>query len=287
MMLTIVMLMSMVVYKADCAATGPKTKKEIEALQKQRIDAIPNIKTFCPSNPEATICKYKTAGDIFMAEHGLMTAEAQKVILELHNSYRKQVANGILTTVDFEGRPSTTATPTGLPKASNMSELVWDEELAASAQMWAMQCTDPKVVGPHDANRATPAYPVSDKFETPSCPVGQNVYTCRMGKDGPLPASQVAINAANGFLKEIIHFKNRASDPTESVKKFSTNPTNVDGHFVQMMWAEATKVGCGIAYYNRGEKSPPKNGQEPMDLIGVTFVCNYDVGKVTGRPIYQ
>ncbi|GFX04268.1 hypothetical protein TNCV_3974171 [Trichonephila clavipes] len=70
-------------------------------------------------------------------------------ILKLHNKYRSQVAMGQETRAG------------GLPTASDMLQMVWDNELAAVAQKWADNC-----VYEHDCNecRAVANFPVGQNI---------------------------------------------------------------------------------------------------------------------------
>ena len=54
----------------------------------------------------------------------------------IHNvnvRYRRQIANGSLS-------------GDGLPAATNMREIIWDDELASLAELWASQC--PSTIDP-------------------------------------------------------------------------------------------------------------------------------------------
>ena len=69
----------------------------------------------------------------------IMTAEEKAVLVDKHNELRRKVAKG----QESQGSPGPQ------PGASNMNELVWDDEVARVAQMWADQCPPT----PHDDNR--------------------------------------------------------------------------------------------------------------------------------------
>jgi hypothetical protein len=60
-----------------------------------------------------------------ITESGI-TEEERRLILEEHNYLRQTVATGHVR---------------GQPAAQNMQEMVWDDELAARAQLWASECT--------------------------------------------------------------------------------------------------------------------------------------------------
>lgn len=62
---------------------------------------------------------------MYNIESGI-TEEEKRLILEEHNFLRQTVAVGNVR---------------GQPAAQNMQEMVWDDELAVRAQLWASECT--------------------------------------------------------------------------------------------------------------------------------------------------
>ena len=93
------------------------------------------------------MCKYtglgSSCGDKVCA-YGLTQDEKNQIVDE-HNKLRQRVARGE-ETLGFKGPQ---------PAASNMNELVWDDELAVVAQRWTDPCT-----GGHDKNRKSANYQV-------------------------------------------------------------------------------------------------------------------------------
>lgn len=89
-----------------------------------------------------------------------VTEAEKRTIVGLHNKLRSTVASG----QELRGAPGPQ------PPASDMLEMVWDEELAAVAQRWADQCQ----FG-HDQVRDV------GRFK-----VGQNVYISGSTTDGPI-----------------------------------------------------------------------------------------------------
>lgn len=63
--------------------------------------------------------------NLLLAESGI-TGDERRLILEEHNFLRQTVATGHIR---------------GQPAAQNMQEMVWDDELAVRAQLWANECT--------------------------------------------------------------------------------------------------------------------------------------------------
>ena len=152
----------------------------------------------------------------------------------IFNSFRATVAQG----------------STSQPPASNMMELVWDEELATVAQRLADQC-----VFSHDC---------SDCRQVERFRVGQNLYQSFNTRPGDL--SQEWTNAVDSWYKEISVFPG----PVESFT-FSQDT----GHYTQMMWATTTRLGCGMSEFSRGR------------FIARLLVCNYgEAGNIISAPLY-
>ncbi|KAE8737646.1 hypothetical protein FOCC_FOCC016890, partial [Frankliniella occidentalis] len=70
-----------------------------------------------PSTPGPNCVGYRAAP---------LSQDEKTVILHRHNFYRSQVASGVVA---------------GLPAASRMLQMVWDDEVASLAQRWADQCS--------------------------------------------------------------------------------------------------------------------------------------------------
>ena len=68
-----------------------------------------------------------------------LTEAAKQALVDKHNELRRKVAKG----------EETRGHPGPQPPASNMNQLVWDDEVAKMAQTWADQCPP----SPHDKNR--------------------------------------------------------------------------------------------------------------------------------------
>ncbi|XP_043247220.1 uncharacterized protein LOC122394411 [Amphibalanus amphitrite] len=129
----------------------------------------------------------------------------------------------------------------GLPAAAEMPDLRWDPELAKIAQRWANQCQQA-----HDDCRK----------KNNGLAVGQNAaWTWGSPKN---LAAQV-----KSWFDEI----NQWSGGVDF--QFSENT----GHFTQIIWADTTAVGCGLA-------SGPNNM--------LALFCNYaPAGNIIGSKIYQ
>jgi uncharacterized protein YkwD len=123
--------------------------------------------------------------------------------------------------------------------AHGVAPLVWDPALAAIAQAWAEQCVDveaPIGLIDHNAGRSD-GYPEY---------VGENIY----GSGGPASGTDaVALWASE-----------------EADYDYASNTcSSVCGHYTQIVWADTTKVGCGI--YSC-----------PGLAYGNSVVCNYAPG---------
>uniref|UniRef100_T1IJR0 Cysteine-rich venom protein n=1 Tax=Strigamia maritima TaxID=126957 RepID=T1IJR0_STRMM len=165
-------------------------------------------------------------------------SEVQKnEILRAHNELRQKVANG---------------KQNGQPRASNIRELSWNEELAKVAQKWADQC-----VSGHDHNRRTKIFTY----------VGQNVYTFWSTSSAAKPNVKDAVTS---WYDEVERpgFDSSHIDPFQ----FS-HPA---GHYTQLVWAETKAVGCGYVFFNQ------------YNMYTHHIVCNYGPGgNIVGGQMYK
>ncbi|KAL1481180.1 hypothetical protein MTO96_034615 [Rhipicephalus appendiculatus] len=213
------------------STVGSSVQKCLEEYKKRR----PTHTACLPPNKECTIkASHVSKADI---DH----------ILKTHNRYRSMVAMGKLTK---------------FPTATNMQQLLWDEELASVAQAKADQCTNAHGELAHDS--------ASDRFTTKFKSVGQNLAFRRSsasfeGTDWP--------GQIKAWFDEYDHY------PPASVNSFSPPSGEPTGHFTQVVWALTGYVGCGYADYTvAGVKEMPY-----MQL----YVCNYGTaGNVLTRPVY-
>ena len=124
----------------------------------------------------------------------VLTDKEKQYALFLHNQARSNVA----------------------PSSNNMLKMMWDEELAQTAQAYSRKC-----IYEHSNGIKT------SKFSKTS----ENLYI-----SGPEMSSEV-------FLKNgIEHWENEKND-----YNFTSNTcTDVCGHYIQLVWDDTYAVGCGI-----------------------------------------
>lgn len=130
------------------------------------------------------------------------------------------------------------------PKASNMTQLTWSDDLANSASNWAKQC--------HWKHSNTPG-------------LGENLYaTTNRTNFNPIDAID-----SWGNEKFCYNYNTNSCSPS----------CDTCGHYTQMVWANSNKIGCavqdcpsinGLNWRNGGtmvvcQYSPPGNyiGQKP------------------------
>ncbi|GAB6023013.1 hypothetical protein CHUAL_007103 [Chamberlinius hualienensis] len=185
-----------------------------------------------------TMCKYKANSGCHIILDSV-DEEAKADILNAHNKFRQLVANGYQ-----ENQPS----------ASNMFEMIWDDNLAEVAQRWANQCQFS-----HDENRRTEKF-----YEN----VGQNIASLNSAVQMD-PTANFGRDAVKLWFDEVSLF----------------NPSNIRpfvfglnyGHYSQLAWGETYAVGCGYTYYR------DKNGNYTK-----FYVCNYGPsGNFIGESVYQ
>jgi len=148
--------------------------------------------------------------------------------MESHNRFRARLANG------EEDRGS----PGPQPPASNMREMIWDDELAGVAQAHADQC-----VFEHDC---------SDCRRVERFGVGQNLY---IYKQSLRRAETDWEKAVEDWYDEVTLFSSAKVEPFQ----FSSDI----GHYSQLVWADTDKVGCGATSYREGK------------WFSTLYTCNY------------
>ncbi|XP_040565552.1 venom allergen 5 [Lepeophtheirus salmonis] len=253
----------------DCGCKESKENVEIEDLKCDSSSVkdyrgCENIKKiFCPltakSNGQTypnTLCQYCgenrqiCGGQI--CDSDILTQGDKDDILKIHNDFRSKVARG----EEHRGVGGSQ------PPAANMNRLTWDDNLALSAQMWALQCPNA-----HDKNRLTPEF-----HDHPYVWVGQN-----------LAFLWSSVKSSNRNYEDMIKgWYNEVSDfPSKNVKNYSNaGAKGVVGHYTTMIWGSTKKIGCGfVHHYDRTQLNNPYKK---------TLVCNYGKGgNILGQEVYQ
>ncbi|XP_076356506.1 venom allergen 5-like [Tachypleus tridentatus] len=223
----------------------PRTSIFIESLSLVMIVAHAMfVVQACPfMGSSHTMCIYRPMacpGKKLLRSGGL-SVEHKQSIVHIHNKLRAAVARG---------------QEHGLPAASNMRQLSWDEELSEIAQRWADQCMDG-----HDQNRNVERFPV-----------GQNVAIAwTFNKEDNLrdePDWETQVKAWYDEYKRV-GFNHNHLYPFKF--KYSA------GHFSQVVWGDTYKVGCGYTYHF-----------DRMRGFSKIYVCNYGPGgNVISGTMYQ
>ncbi|KAF8764810.1 CRISP/Allergen/PR-1 like protein [Argiope bruennichi] len=175
-------------------------------------------------------------------------------ILKFHNLYRSGVAMG----------KETRARGGTLPPASDMLQMVWDDELAAIAQKWADNC-----VYQHDCNdcRAVEDYPVGQNIAYQDWLCSDQRCLDTITEEDLEPEWKKVLE---DFYMEVEDFDKRV------VQKFQQNPGQVIGHFTQLIWSQSWRVGCGFTVFKTGLN------------YRRFYVCNYGpTGNIRDAPVYK
>ncbi|KAK4011702.1 putative Venom allergen [Daphnia magna] len=236
----------------SCTNTLSTLKPTVTTLSPTTPNAYCNIAT-CRVPSDNTLCKYSntTWGAACLPSYptkSSVSPDEITIILKAHNDYRRKVAKGL----------ETSGAPGPQPSASNMRQLIWDEELAVMAQTHAQQC-----VFKHDTCRNVARFRV-----------GQNIYISGASVDMLNPSDWPAA---------VTSWYNEVNDMTSAyVTSFPMSPPAVIGHYTQVVWANTYTVGCGVAYYQSTATFGPAY---PYNRI---YVCNYGpTGNFINSPVYS
>jgi len=169
-----------------------------------------------------------------------ITGAQQKHLVSVHNKFRAQCVKGV----------------GNLPAATNMAEVVWDDELAKLAQRTADQC-----VFEHDKNRDVARFPV-----------GQNIWTGQVTAKNLTDLNKLYEHAIQSWFDEC---KDVTNDQITSWFKGGET-----GHCTQLCWAKSYLIGCGCILHKRAA--------DPETLKTYLLFCNYGPGgNVVGSHTYS
>jgi len=219
-----------------CLTTNPEKRwEECEVRECNRCDKGFSNATFCSSYPNGHTMIYYAGGPskectkktVF---RGFTEAE-KNLILKIHNELRQKVASG-------------QETHGNQPGASNMMKLVWNDEIAATAQRWVDQCKEG-----HDKIRT----------KCPNVWVGQNFF----GKIGSQESrDQVPAIVEQGIRAWYAEVELGGGFPSSNIKPFKYE--ELYGHYTAVVWATTAEVGCGLAHFKTEDEMK-------MDLAKQTF----------------
>jgi hypothetical protein len=138
------------------------------------------------------------------ADSGVLTASDKQELLDKHNSLRSQVALG---------------NTDGEPMATDMTELIWDDALAASSATYASEC----------------------KFAHPGGTFGENLYAAASTIDNIDNIAKLVSGVQNWF-DEYKFYTYGTIGGTEDC-----DDGKQCGHYTQVVWANTLSVGCGYS----------------------------------------
>jgi len=186
-------------------------------------------------------CKFHKAG---------VTEEEKIIIVKTHNDLRTKIAQG----------KEKSGAPGPQPKASNMKEMVWNDQLAEVAQAWAEQC--PKTHD-HPMNRRI----CDGDYKN----TGQNIFNNLGHAD-----KHMWEKAVQFWYDEVEYMPNTDVDTYQA-----PSSGKMIGHYTQVVWAKTYEVGCGAIYY-----TIEKNGVKYPN--SKKYICNYGpAGNYNKATIYE
>jgi len=198
---------------------------------------------YCALGADHIMCKFKgpSSSCAQKTKSSGMSQASKEAVLAKHNELRRKVAKG---------------EEAGQPGASNMRELVWDEELEAIAQRWADQC-----IFDHDE--------YDQRVLLDGTLTGQNLAQAwNFAEWNEDQLTEQNVKQVQTWYNEVSVFN------SASIDTFSSSPA---GHYTQIVWAETDRLGCGTVYYK-----DDSNGR-----LTILLVCNYAVaGNMWGASIY-
>jgi len=190
----------------------------------------------------------------------------KELIVKRHNELRQKVAAGLET----QGNQ---------PSASNMRKLVWNDELAETAQRFTDQCS-----GAHDKVRnMCDGTSVGQNFAWKSEWKWNGKWNGKKwewnGEDSDLMPEEEIEKRLPGMVdmwySEVKDFK------AASASKFDDAAFKTSGHYTQVVWAETYAVGCGLI--TTKQRKPPM-----YFAFEFRFICNYaTAGNYGGQPVYK
>jgi len=243
----------------NCASSGDQTSSPSLPCDNSVVPTSSSCSAdktkYCTLGQDNTKCEYcgvNTAQCGYqICALGITDEKEKAIIVDKHNELRRKVAKGEETQGLYQGQPG----------ASDMNELVWDDEVADMAQTWANQCSAGNPA--HDTNRKMVDGSTSGQY------CGQNVYSS-WNSAGPSSDKGLA-NAVEAWYDEVKDFDNAG------VYSYgSGSDSGITGHYTQVVWGSVSKIGCGYTYRIDSE-----------GWYSETVVCNYCTGgNMLGAKMY-
>ncbi|XP_045780308.1 uncharacterized protein LOC123877543 [Maniola jurtina] len=238
-----------------------------------------NLSDYCPRIGECgegshVMCLYNSARVMgpacldFLTNISI-TPDYANLILTITNRIRSKIANGQVKTTS--GEP--------FPKAYGMVRVLWDEELATFAQVWANQCTMHK-----DMCRSSKRFPY----------VGQALGMMRLTLDDWMPIHNRDFNETvltpakvKYALKQVMKawWKMKEEVDPNSIKMLNHSKAAVihDNKFLNLIYGPLTHIGCGISVY---KEFAHKDNMAGLFFNCIQIVCNFSSRPKFGEPIY-
>jgi len=185
-------------------------------------DGVGSREDYCAQGADHTMCLYQGPSDSCARKTVLraLSYDAQQAIVDKHNELRRKVAKGEETNNLAWGNQ---------PPASNMRKLVWNDELAVTAQRLADQCT----FG-HDKNRV----------KADGTSAGQNLYWSGSSQQNSF--DELMQTVTDGVMEWYMEVEDPGYNSND-INPFQS-PGGA-GHYTQVVWAESEEIGCGFTYY--------------------------------------
>jgi len=192
----------------------------------------------CKNKGQSEKCKCVTI-------YRTLSKDAKQAILDKHNELRRKVAKG-------EERRN------NQPKAADMREMVWNNELETVAQRWADQCSFSR----EKVRRKLDGTYVGQNFYI-------NVDTKKLDEDA---ANKYAVNSVQLWYNQV---SSGGFDPVNINPFKSTVRTS---KYTQVVWGASEELGCAMVYFYYKKR---------RGRYGKIFVCNYATGgNRRGRQMY-
>jgi len=233
-----------------CYTSSPEKRwEECDVRECNSCDKDFSNSTFCSSYPNGHTLIYYAGGPSEECTTKTLfrgfTEADKNMIVKIHNELRQKVASG----QESHGNQ---------PGASNMMKLVWNDELAATAQRWVDQCK-----GGHDKVRNM----CGGKW------VGQNSYV-KLRSWQLETKDEVYAKVEKAIRYWYAEVGLGGGFPSSNIKPFKYE--DMYGHYTAVVWATTAEIGCGLAYYKDYKI-------REYQFYKTHIVCNYAVGGNHGQ----